>query len=135
MTAALKKHVVPILKERGFTGKFPNFRRMNDTGIDLLTFQFDKWGGGFVVNIAACPKEGTTTYWGETFGPDVVTAHHINYRLRLGATDEESDHWFRYDKKGFGFLFSRRDPFEAAALEVLPYLDSQAENWWRKHRS
>ena len=127
MIATLKEHVVPVLKARGFKGSFPHFRRITDTGIHLLTFQFDKWSGGFVVEIAACPPGGVTMHWGEQIPPAKVTAQHVSGRLRLGASGDQTDHWFRYDKKG---LLSFSDPYEKAAREVLPYLDSQAESYW-----
>jgi hypothetical protein len=129
MIETLKEYVVPILRERGFRGSFPHFRRPTESGIHLLTFQFDKWGGGFIVEIATCPPDGFTTSWGKHISPGKVTAWDINRRLRLGAPDEKSDHWFRYDKRG---LFSFGDPYERAALDVLPYLDSQAESWWKR---
>jgi hypothetical protein len=46
MIAALQAHVVPELRRRGFKGSFPHFRRAAAQRIDLLTFQFDKWGAG-----------------------------------------------------------------------------------------
>lgn len=128
MIEALKEYVVPVLKARGFKGSFPHFRRITDTGIRLLTFQFDKLGGGFVVEVAACPAEGVTMHWGKQILPTKVTAQHITQRLRLGASDNQTDHWFRYDNKG---LLSLGDPYKRAAQEVLPYLDNQAENYWR----
>jgi len=74
MVEALKKSVVPKLKEMGFKGSFPHFRRANETAIHLLTFQFDKWGGGFVIEIAQCPIIGITTHWGEQIAPNKVNA-------------------------------------------------------------
>jgi hypothetical protein len=129
MIETLKEHVVPVVRQRGFTGSFPHFRRPAANAIHLLTFQFDKWGGGFVVEIASCPLGGVTMSWGKHIASAKVTAHDVNRRLRLGASDEESDHWFRYDRRG---LFSFSDPYERAALEVLPFLDSQAEPFWRE---
>jgi hypothetical protein len=58
MIATLKEYVLPVLKARGYKGSFPHFRRPTDFAIHLLNFQFDKWGGGFVVEIASCPVEG-----------------------------------------------------------------------------
>ena len=129
MIETLKEHLVPVLKARGFKGSFPHFRRPTGTAIHLLTFQFDKWGGGFIVEIASCPVEGVTMHWGEHIPPTKVTAQHITHRLRLGASDAKSDHWFRYDRRG---LLSFSDPYERAAREVLPLLDSQAETFWRQ---
>ena len=129
MIATLKEQVVPVLKVRGFRGLFPHFRRITDTGIHLLTFQFDKWGGGFVVEVASCSPEGVTMHWGDQIPPAKVTAQPVTRRLRLGSSGEQTDHWFRYDRQG---LLSFGDPFEKAARELLPYLDSQAESYWRE---
>ncbi|WP_366945292.1 DUF4304 domain-containing protein [uncultured Metabacillus sp.] len=31
-----------------------HFRRKNEENINLITFQFNKWGGSFVVELASC---------------------------------------------------------------------------------
>lgn len=129
MIATLQARVVPVLRERGFRGSFPHFRRLTDTGLHLLTFQFDKWGGGFVVEVAWCPAEGVLGQGGAQIPPGEVTTRHVSRRLRLGAADEESDHWFRYDRRGW---LSWGDPYAKAAREVLPFLDGQAEDYWRQ---
>ena len=72
MIAALKEHVVSALKSRGFKGSFPHFWRITESGIHLLTFQFDKWGGGFVVEVASCSPEGVTMHWGKQISPAKV---------------------------------------------------------------
>lgn len=43
MDNALKKVVIPFLRQQGFKGSLPHFRRMNENNIDLITFQFNKW--------------------------------------------------------------------------------------------
>lgn len=128
MVETLKEYVVPVLRERGFKGSFPHFRRSTDKDVHLLTFQFDKWGGAFTIEIAACPPEGVTTSWGKHIPAHEVRAWDINppHRPRLGP--EKADQWFRFDKRGLVF---RRDPYERAALQVLPYLE-QAEDWWNR---
>jgi hypothetical protein len=99
MIAALRRHVVPALRERGFKGSFPHFRRPKEHAIDLLTFQFDKYGGGFVVELATGSTHGIETSWGEHIPPNKVKAWDASRRLRLGARDEQSDGiWFRYDR-------------------------------------
>jgi hypothetical protein len=45
MDEALKAHVVPALRERGFKGSLPHFRRLRSDRVDLLTVQFDKTVG------------------------------------------------------------------------------------------
>jgi hypothetical protein len=121
MISAIKEHVVPHLRAKGFKGSFPHFRRVSTSRIDLLTFQFDKWGGGFVVEIAQCGPEGVTMYWGRKIIPAKVTAHDVDRRLRLGSSSESEDHWFRFD--------SGQDTHDVA-LGVIPWIDGQAEKWW-----
>jgi len=132
MIETLKEYVVPILRQRGFTGSFPHFRRQTETAVHLLTFQFDKWGGSFIVEIALCPPDGFTTHWGKHIPSNKVKAWDIMpaNRLRLGTTDEQSDgKWFSYEKRG---LLSFGDRFERAALEMLPLIERQAEDWWKQ---
>jgi Domain of unknown function (DUF4304) len=131
MVRALKEIVVTKLREKGFKGSFPHFRRLRDEKIDLLTFQFDKWGGGFVIEISMCPPDGITTHWGEYISPNRVKAWHIhpNKRLRLQPRLGSSRHeWFRYDKAGLD-----DDVFRNTAIEVLPFLDT-AEKWWKEEK-
>ena len=129
MIETLKKYVLPVLRDRGFKGSFPHFRRPAGRAMHLLTFQFDKWGGSFIVEIATCALDGVTTHWGEHVPSSRVRAWDVTRRLRLGAADEGSDgQWFRYDKHS---LFASGNRFERAALQVLPYIEGQAEDWWK----
>jgi hypothetical protein len=57
MVLSLKQLFVPTLRERGFKGSFPHFRLPLKDHIDLLTVQFNKWGGGFVIEISHCAPE------------------------------------------------------------------------------
>jgi hypothetical protein len=116
----LKRRVVPELRSRGFKGSFPHFRRPSVRGLDLLTFQFDRNGGGFVVELACAPATGITTYWGKRIEPAKVTAWdvHPNERWRLGSPPE-GDSWFRYDTGDVASCVSK-------LLDLL----SNAEHWW-----
>ena len=99
MDAALKKVVVPALREHGFTGSFPHFRRIKEE-VDLLTFQFDRRGGGFVIETAKGKKEGFTTHFGKHIPAAKLTAWdlHPDQRKRLKpGGDSSTDSWFRYD--------------------------------------
>ena len=130
--AALKQMVVPALRAKGFKGSLPHFRRPTDTGIDLLTFQFDKWGGGFIVEISKCPPQGFTMAWGEHIPPNKVTAHHLHPDQRLRIQPREgsgTDAWFRFD--GVSPFVSGRA--KRAAEEFLDHLP-KAEAWWQHAR-
>ena len=125
MEAELRSAVVPLLRASSFRGSFPHFRRFVGNGIDLLTFQFDKNGGGFVIEISRCPKQGVTTHWGKAIAPKHVTAWdlHPDKRHRIQATHGSgTDAWFRYD--GGQTLECAKQVIEAF---------TRAEEWWARH--
>ncbi len=95
MLNTLKKHTFPILLELGFTGKYPNFRRNLDNCIELISFQTNKWGGSFTIEVSAIFPNGKNKnyelYEGvteETFGVEAT-----NHRYRLPGM---FDGWFYY---------------------------------------
>jgi hypothetical protein len=123
MKKALKSIVVPRLREYGFAGSFPHFRRLRPDRIDLLTFQFDRHGGGFVIEIGQCPPQGFTTYWGKQVAPDKITTWDLSpkERARLRPRDGSGiESWFRYDDAASASAFAQ------TAESVLPFVE-QAE--------
>ena len=121
MNAALRSRFVPALRTRGFRGSLPHFRRIGPSSVDLLTVQFDRHGGGFIVEIARCDLEGTTTHWGLHIPASKVTAHDVNRRHRLGCPGPGQDgHWFRFDDG------SRADVVADDLVARLP----EADAWW-----
>lgn len=128
MVIALQKIVVTKLRERGFKGTFPHFRRLKSNQIELVTFQFDSWGGGFIIEISKCSTNGIITLWGQNIPPNKVRAWdmHPNERMRLQPGSEGGTKgWFRYDN-----LLPGADIFTKTANQVLPYLEI-AEEWWK----
>ena len=110
------------LRERGFKGFLPHFRRLLQVRVDLLTIQYDKSGGGFVVEISHCGIEGVTTYWGKHVPAAKVTAWdlHPNQRLRLKLKDGAgTDAWFRFEN----------GEYRNVADQVLSRL-ADADNYW-----
>lgn len=122
MKAALQATVVPVLRSKGFRGSFPHFRRPLPDRIDLLTFQFDKRGNGFVIEISRCATSGVTTHWGKVISPEKVSAWdmHPDKRFRIQLSEAPgTDGWFRFEK----------GKYEETARSVIPQLD-RAEAWW-----
>ena len=122
MIVSLKHVIVPALRAAGFSGSFPHLRRKGDHQIDLFTFQFDRNGGGFVIEIAQCSPDGFVTSWGKQIPPNRVSAWdlHPDQRMRLRpSAGSGSDSWFRFDS------FNT----ESVARSVLPFLE-QAEVWY-----
>ena len=52
MIISLKENVIPELRNRNFKGSFPHFRKTGYGKTNLLTFQFDRNGGGFIIELA-----------------------------------------------------------------------------------
>jgi hypothetical protein len=124
MDAELKSTIVPVLRQSGFKGSFPHFRRPSQTAIDLLTFQFDRNGGGFVIEIAQCTSDGVTTPWGQHISGTKVRALDLHpdrrYRIQPRAGGGV-DAWFRFDMDQVTYAAQQ-------ALKALP----RAESWWRE---
>lgn len=96
MNTARISIVVPHLKAHCFKGTFPHFRRKHDTHIDLIKFQFNRYGGSFVVECTICPADGVTMSWGEHILPNKVTAHDVSERYRL-QHEQAISPWFDYE--------------------------------------
>ena len=114
MESSLIEIVVPVLRQLGFKGSFPHFRRLTPNRINLLTFQFDRHGGGFVIEIANAKNEKFKGYGDVEIEPNKLTAHDLTNRTRIQANmkteDSLTDDWFRYDKKyllGFGDIYRK----------------------------
>jgi hypothetical protein len=123
MIYALKKIVIPELRNKGFKGSFPHFRRNSERCIELMTFQFDKYGGGFVIEIGVCSSDGLTHHWSNKVPANKETVYdlHPDKRKRLKNGNEE---WFRYDGLNlFGNIY------EKVANKVLKCLP-EAEAYW-----
>jgi hypothetical protein len=129
MNNTLKEIVIPELRFRGFKGSLPHFRRITADQTHLLTFQFDKYGGGFVIEVAKAPNEPFKTSWGEVVEQNRLTAHDIDERLRIhpkGKLENRSTKdWFRYDKKSF----FQKNVFVKVAEQVLKNLNIAEEYW------
>lgn len=72
MNEVIKAIVVPFLREQGFKGSVPHFRRIKDDRINLLTFQFGLSASQFVVEISNCSPKGIARSWGELVNHQTV---------------------------------------------------------------
>ena len=118
MRSALIKFVVPNLEALGFVGIFPNYQRRRDKTLDILNFQLDKFGGGFVINAGQAPADGLLLPSGMVEAIDLTCGHPLPRRARFqpGRTGNLLD-WFRFDNA------NDENAFEKAAKSVLPFLE------------
>jgi len=95
---------------------------------DLLSFQFDKWGGGFIIEIGEGPSDELVQPWG-SIPAGKLTTHLLPLanRARLNAVSRsEKEAWFRYDE-------DTQTAIDAATDQVLKLL-AQADRWWQGER-
>jgi hypothetical protein len=123
MTDAFALRVAPVLRERGFTGSVPHFRRISPTRTDLLTVQFDRYGGGFVIEIAVAPPGEYSAPPRGSIPAAKLTAQDLHPRERARVRpgpDGTPASWFRYDG----------GPSVTEVAEQVRALIDQMEAWW-----
>ena len=130
MIKSLNVIVVPVLRQLNFKGSFPHFRRLMIDRVNLLTFQFDRHGGGFVIEIANA-KNAPFEMLGQVIEQNKLTAHMLNKRMRIQPIfhengDSSTDDWFRYDKK---YLFGLGEIYKKNCKDVLAKLNIADEYW------
>lgn len=113
MDDALKRLVVPYLRDQGFKGSLPHFRRPRGDGFDILSVQFSQWGGSFCVEVARC-LPGTINRPGGAVQAAKAKAWDLPKRYRVGAEKVGWDHWFD---------FGKADP-DAVAQELIAELEN-----------
>ena len=130
MTESLKELFVPELKSLNFNGSFPHFRRTIGDKTNLLTFQFDRHGGGFIIEIANFQGTKFKTNFGERIQINKLTAHDINDRKRIYPnilTEEKgTENWFRFDKISF---LPFRNKYDRLAKKLIKKLPIMKEYW------
>ena len=84
MDAALKCHAVPLLRNLGFKGSYPHFRRILNERVDTIGFQFSQWGPQFYVEIGVADPNGYTLLDGIHFPPSTLKYYQCPVRVRIG---------------------------------------------------
>ncbi|WP_146171810.1 DUF4304 domain-containing protein [Flavobacterium magnum] len=130
MIDSLNRIFIPELRKINFSGSFPHFRRTEGDITNLLTFQFDRHGGGFVIELANYKGREYKTHWGKIIELKKLTAHDLNTRQRIYQDSEfeenSTDSWFRYDKKS---LFSFGNKFDKLANKVIERIPIMERYW------
>ena len=131
--SALKQVVVPLLRDLGFKGTYPNLHRDRDNHIDLLTFQFRRAGGSFTVEISFADPARKNIYIYKDTPANALRPSQATERLRLGSKPETGieDFWFSFEPQGF----MRRTPSpESIADQVVSLIQTQGVQWWETKR-
>src|SRR5687767_3662130 len=88
MMTALKSRFVPALRDRGFVGSFPHFRRRSAERLDLLNVQFYSAGGSFTINLARTGPDGFVDGpWADLPVEKIEVGHVFRDRTRIMPRD------------------------------------------------
>jgi hypothetical protein len=128
----LKEKCIPLLREIGFKGSFPNLYRERDGFISLINFQFFSSGGSFCVNLSYAGPNRENVY----FRPDTelkkLTVSQTIDRIRLGA--EDGDRWFSFGKTSYGEFRGKPQALSNIISTANDLIRTQAEPWWNLKR-
>ena len=96
MLKTLNNTVIKSLKTQGFIGKYPDFKKITPDCIELISFQTNKYGGSFTVEVSAVfPNSKITnlTNLNATVNDQKINVSCTNQRYRLKGM---FDGWFYY---------------------------------------
>jgi hypothetical protein len=117
--AGLKKYVLPEIKKSGYSGTFPHFRKKDGNSANFLSFQFNKYGGSFIVEAGwSNSLEKDLPAWSKKIPFGKLNYGHINInkRKRLQPKNTGPDFWFDYSK------FTEQSQFDNLALLIVKLL-------------
>jgi hypothetical protein len=125
---AFKRHMLPGLASIGFVGRMPNFQRLFPDSQDLLTIQYHKYGGSFILEFGRRQRGSLQTSWGPLVAEEKVEVIYLptNQRARLQEVESQASDLFA----GFSFQHFDEDEqaYEALAIRVLGLLP-QVDAW------
>ena len=108
-TQIMKKHieanVINQLLEKGFVGKYPHFRKEKDECVELISFQSNKYGRAFIVEVSVIFPDKKEKNFDSVCYSNIneITVFDTNVRYRLEGM---FDGWFYtcdlYSKYIFG---------------------------------
>lgn len=127
MRKALREHLQPQLTASGFSGGPVNYSRFRDDLQDVLSVQFWKYGGSFILEFGYRTRGPLMTTWGEAFQEDAVTIAclPLSARARLqnqSSLQDEDFAGFRF--KDFGEHSNHYDSLAIKVAELLPQVDT-----------
>ena len=130
MELELKKHCVPLLKERGFKGSFPNMYRETEGFVSLINFQFFSSGGSFCINLSFSGPNRENVYFEKETKVKKLKVSQTSERVRLGSENLKGDNWFSFGKTSYGEYRGNPIPPQELTERINNLIESQAEPWW-----
>ena len=127
MRKAFRKHLVHALAATGFVGKSIHFMRLRDDAQDLLSIQYWKYSGSFILEFGRRGRGPLQTAWGPVIPEESLDVAYlpVGDRARLQERDAPPDTFAGFSFAGFGEDLAKN---ERLALRVASYLP-QVEAW------
>jgi hypothetical protein len=122
----LRGIVVPVLRQLGFKGAYPNFHRDTNGHVDLACFQFSQSGGKFVVELSYATPKRENVYANADVPVSKLRVSQTTDRFRLGSSQPHSDHWFDFANSS--------SSVEQICEHVASLVRTQGEAWWAHKR-
>lgn len=113
MDSALKSGAVVLLRELGFKGTYPHFRRSLAERLDTIGFQFSQWGPQLYVELGVADADGFTLLDGTRFPPKTLKYYECPARKRIGENP------FDFEVQAI----------ELVAARVLASIDAAHSEW------
>lgn len=124
MRVALSEVVIPRLSENGFTGTYPHYKRKYHDRIELLSFQTNKYGNSFLVEISTVflseRKRDSNLSCDDSEDPENANVWDTNIRYRVKGM---YDGWFYYTdlyRQKTGSIVTYHAIGEAKANDYIP---------------
>jgi hypothetical protein len=122
MRSHLKQIVVPFLRENGFHGSLPTFRRINDDIHQVLNIQFNKYGRSFAVNLYAIePTENFFKVSQKDF--KYLGGRRLGTRQLFLKNKYNQDYWFKFLRGPIIY----REAYKQAANDFLSLYAFEAD--------
>lgn len=134
MRKALKRHWLPTLARLGFIGATSTFQRLEPDAQDLLSLQYWKYGGEFILEFARRRRGSFTTSWGAVVPEEKMEVTYLNPldRARLQQIEPlagEHLHGFRFS--AFEDDFAKYEALAGQVAMLMPAVDAWLRNGTR----
>lgn len=128
MRRELKRHLLPALEALGFVGKTSNFQRLLPHAQDLLSIQYWKYGGSFILEFGRRERGDLHTSCGEIVPEARLDVAYLPTADRARLEDPDSDDGTLF--RGFSFSSFGVDRTRYAALAMrVATLTPQVDVW------
>jgi hypothetical protein len=131
MRRALRRFWLPEMVRLGFVGKTSTFQRLGVDFQDLLSLQYWKYGGEFVLEFARRERGPFVTSWGPVIPEEKLDVAYISplLRARLEQRGPASGEYLRgFDFSSFGEDTLKYEVLAKQVASLLPEVDEWLKN-------